>query len=261
MLSGEAKRSGWDHLYVADVSKAFGGTHAVRGVSLEIGRRKIVGLIGPNGSGKTTLLNIISGAVLADGGVVSLDDVDISGWPIDRRARAGIARTFQNLRLFQRLTVLENVAVAVGATRNATADILSEAKAFLGLVGLSEAANRPASTLPYADQRRLELARALAIRPSFLFVDEPTAGMSEDESATLGAAMKEAVAELTCGVLLIAHDLQLISQVCDFVYVLQNGSLIASGIPSAVRANPLVVDAYLGRLDETPDLILSGGAR
>jgi ABC-type branched-subunit amino acid transport system ATPase component len=239
----------WNSLKVIDVSKTFGGTLAVSGASLEVERGRIVGLIGPNGSGKTTLLNLISGVISQDSGAVKLDGVDISSWKIERRARAGIARTFQNLRLFQRLSVLENVAVAVAATR-AASDIFNEARGFLDLVGLGEASDALASTLPYADQRRLELARALAGRPSFVLVDEPTAGMSDIESAALGGAVKAAVDRLECGVLCVAHDLQLISQICHFVHVLQQGRVIATGSPNTVRSNPLVVDAYLGRVEE-----------
>jgi branched-chain amino acid transport system permease protein len=248
-------------LAVEGVSKAFGGTAAVTSASLELRRGRIVGLIGPNGSGKTTLLNIVSGVVRSDSGSVTLGEREITRWSLERRARAGIARTFQNLRLFYRQTALENVAAAVATTKNGRRrSLLDEAQSMLGAVGLEEAANAAAPSLTYADQRRLELARALACRPSFLLLDEPTAGMGEEESEALGQAITAAVESLACGVLCIAHDLRFVSQICQWVYVLQEGRLIASGTPAEIRSNPLVVDAYLGRFADEISVLEEGGS-
>jgi ABC-type branched-subunit amino acid transport system ATPase component len=247
-------------LAVDGVSKSFGGTAAVQSADLELRRGRVVGLIGPNGSGKTTLLNIVSGVVSSDSGTVSLGERDITRWSLERRARAGIARTFQNLRLFHRQTALENVAAAVATRRNGrNKGIHDEARSILCDVGLEDAASDHAPSLTYGDQRRLELARALACLPSFLLLDEPTAGMGEQESEALGSAIAAAVESLDCGVLCIAHDLRFVSQVCEWVYVLQEGRLIASGTPAEIRSNPLVVDAYLGRFADEISVLEEGG--
>jgi branched-chain amino acid transport system permease protein len=247
-------------LALEQVSKSFGGAAAVDAADLELRRGRVVGLIGPNGSGKTTLLNIVSGVVRSDTGRVSLDDQDITRWSLERRARAGIARTFQNLRLFHRQTALENVAAAVATRQNSRQRGLhDEARSILRDVGLEDAAAEPAPTLTYGDQRRLELARALACRPSFLLLDEPTAGMGEQESEALGGAIAAAVKSMSCGVLCIAHDLRFVSQICEWVYVLQEGRLIASGTPTEIRSNPLVVDAYLGRFADEISVLEKGG--
>jgi branched-chain amino acid transport system permease protein len=249
-------------LAVEGVSKSFGGTAAVHSADLELRRGRVVGLIGPNGSGKTTLLNIVSGVVRSDSGSVSLGERDITRWSLERRARAGIARTFQNLRLFHRQTALENVAAAVATRRHGTDPNLHDrARSILRSVGLEDAASAEAPSLTYGDQRRLELARALACRPSFLLLDEPTAGMGEQESEALGRAITTAVESLDCGVLCIAHDLRFVSQICQSVHVLQEGRLIASGTPAEIRSNPLVVDAYLGRFADEISVLEEGGSK
>jgi branched-chain amino acid transport system permease protein len=256
------RESEWRTLAVEGVSKSFGGTAAVHSADLELRRGRVVGLIGPNGSGKTTLLNIVSGIVRSDSGSVSLDDRNITRWSLERRARSGIARTFQNLRLFYRQTALENVAAAVASRRTRkNHGVFQEALAILRVVGLEDAAGSQAPSLTYGDQRRLELARALACRPSFLLLDEPTAGMGEQESEALGRAIASAVASLDCGVLCIAHDLRFVSQICQLVYVLQEGRLIASGTPAEIRSNPLVVDAYLGRFADEISVLEEGGLK
>lgn len=218
---------------------------ALGGVTLDVRQGEIVGLIGPNGSGKTTLLNILSGVLVADSGSVHLGSAEVSAWPSHRRARAGIARTFQNLRLFSRLSVRQNVAAAL-ASAAATRRPRGTADELLELTGLAEYADRKAGSLSYAHQRRLELARALGLRPTFLLLDEPSAGMGESETNALAATVRGVMDRFECGVVCVDHDMQLISRISDRLCVLQQGRVIANGTPREVRVNPAVIEAYLG---------------
>jgi branched-chain amino acid transport system permease protein len=232
-------------LAATDVSKAFGGTVALSNVALEVRQGEVLGLIGPNGSGKTTLLNIMSGVLAADTGKIQLGASDVSAWPSHRRARAGIARTFQNLRLFGRLSVRQNVGAAL-ASSQASQGLPRNEDDLLELVGLAEYGDRKAESLSYAHQRRLELARALGLGPTFLLLDEPSAGMGEGETKGLAATVREVVDRFGCGVLCVDHDMQLIAGISDRICVLQQGRVIATGAPNEVRVNPAVIDAYLG---------------
>jgi branched-chain amino acid transport system permease protein len=230
-----------------DVTKRFGGVHALRGVSIDIGENEIVGLIGPNGSGKTTLLNCIAGVYPPTSGRIVLDGQPLAGRGGHRVARAGVVRTFQNIRLFGRLTVLQNVEIGALATKQVgRARSGDYARHVLDELGIGALADRDAGTLAYGDQRRLEVARALAAGPRFLLLDEPAAGMNEAESEALREQIERIRRERRCGVLVVDHDLRLIMQLCDRIYVLNEGEVIAAGAPEEVRRDRAVIAAYVG---------------
>jgi ABC-type branched-subunit amino acid transport system ATPase component len=238
-------------LEVVDVSKSFAGVHALQGVTLRIREGAIVGLIGPNGSGKTTLLNCVAGAFAPTGGTISLDGEPIGGRPAYDLASHGIVRTFQNVRLFDRLTALQNVEIsAIAAGKVGRGEARTHAKALLAQLGLGEHEDRYASTLSYGDQRRLELARALAAGPRFMLLDEPAAGMNEAESEQLRESIDRIRRERKCGVLVVDHDLRLIMRLCDHIFVLNEGRVISQGKPEAVRRDPAVIAAYIGEGEE-----------
>jgi branched-chain amino acid transport system ATP-binding protein len=236
-------------LAVDDVHVRFGGKLALSGVSLTIEPGGVTGLIGPNGAGKTTLFNVVTGLLSAMAGRVALDGRDISRLAPHRRAKLGVARTFQRLELFTSLSVRDNVRVAgeicngwAGSPRrNAGA----EAERVLALVGLAGVADREVSEIPTGQARLVELARALMIRPSILLLDEPAAGQTEQETIVFGRLV-QALAADGLAVCLVEHDMSLVMNVCRTLHVLDMGRLIASGPPEAVRADPAVIDAYLG---------------
>jgi ABC-type branched-subunit amino acid transport system ATPase component len=229
------------------VTKRFGGVHALRSVTLRVSEGSVVGLIGPNGSGKTTLLNCMAGAFAPTSGEILLDGARISGRRGHTIARRGVIRTFQNIRLFGDLTSMQNVEVgALAAGRVARRSSRAYALDVLTRLGIAHLAEREARTLSYGDQRRLEIARALAAAPRFLLLDEPAAGMNEEESEELRASIERIRSERNCGILVVDHDLRLIMRLCDEIYVLNEGDVIAWGTPAEVRADPAVVAAYIG---------------
>ena len=228
---------------------SFSGLSALSHVDLELQHGSIVGLIGPNGSGKTTLLNVMSGVLAPTHGRVSLGAQDVTGWPAHRIAGLGVARTFQNIRLFSQLTVLENVEVgaALHPERPGGTALRRAARAMLAETDLVDVADRRAATLPYGVRRRVEIARALATRPSYLLLDEPAAGANEAESDELRSLIAELRRVHGLGILVVEHDLRLIMRVADRIMVLNEGQRIAEGTAQDVSREPAVREAYLGR--------------
>jgi ABC-type branched-subunit amino acid transport system ATPase component len=230
------------------VTVGFGGLVALSDVSLALGAGEIVGLIGANGAGKSTLINVLSGFQAPSSGTVRLAGRSLANLPPHRVARAGVVRTFQSVRLFDGLSVIENVA-AVSAVRPGG----RPAAGLLDLLGLAPLAGRRAGTLAYADQRRLAIARALALGPRFLLLDEPAAGMSPEETADLNRTLAAVRGETGLGILLVEHNMDLVMAASDRIVVLDVGRVIATGTPAEVRADPAVHAAYLGGIDEAAD--------
>jgi ABC-type branched-subunit amino acid transport system ATPase component len=251
-LTSERRRrrggqTGSGSLCASALTKHYGGVRALKGVALELPKGRVAGLIGPNGSGKTTLLNCISGVVRPTSGTVTLDDRDITRAKAADIARLGVARTFQNIRLFDRLTVVENVEVnALAAAGRRRRDAARSADRLLEEFGLSEHRDTYVGELSYGDRRRVEIARALAGEPRFVLLDEPTAGMNESETAQLGELIQQIRTRRGCGVLLVDHDLELIMLHCDEIKVLNQGEEIACGSPAEVQSNSAVIAAYIG---------------
>ena len=247
-------------LKATNLSKVFGGLVAVNDVTFAVPRAGIVSLIGPNGAGKTTFFNCMTGLYKPTTGGVTFDGKDITGKRPDIVTKAGIARTFQNIKLFRTMTALENVQVGMHTqlrsrvtgmvlrtpfVRREERESVDRARDLLNLVRLKRHDDL-AMNLSYGDQRRLEIARALASEPKLLLLDEPTAGMNPQESEELRGLMERLRTERGISVLLIEHDMKVVMNVSDHITVLDGGELIASGSPQEVRANPRVIEAYLG---------------
>lgn len=236
-------------LQVQGLGRSFGGLRAVEGLSFDVARGEIVGLLGPNGSGKTTALNLISGALRPDAGSVRFDGAELAGAPAHRIARAGIARTFQLVRVFRTMTVGENVQAGLMFGRGGHR---ADPAALLGQVGLQGRSQQPASGLTYIDQKRLELARALALQPRLLLLDEWLAGLNPSELAE-GVALIHTLRESGITVLMVEHVMDAIRSLCDRCVVMNAGRKIAEGTVQAVLAAPAVVQAYLGDDDDNGD--------
>ena len=219
---------------------------ALQDVTLEVNRHEVVGLIGPNGAGKSTLVNVMTGFDRPTAGTVELGGRDVTGWPPHRRARAGLARTFQHSRSFRGFTVRENIEVAALGVRAGPREARRRADELVGLLGLEGLGGRPAAALAHGDERRLGVARALATRPRFVLMDEPAAGLPEAEVPDFAAVVRSVRDGHEAGVLLIDHNMALVMDVCDRIVVLDQGRTLAAGTPAEIRSNLDVTAAYLG---------------
>jgi branched-chain amino acid transport system ATP-binding protein len=233
-------------LRAVGVSRRFEGVAALADVDLELRQDEVVGLIGPNGAGKTTLVNVLTGFDRPTVGRVELEERDVTGWPAHRRGRAGLARTFQHGHLFRALTVRENVEVAALGTGAGPREARRRADELLSLLGLADRAEAAAGTLPHGDERKLGVARALAMRPRFVLMDEPAAGLHEAEIPEFAAVVRAVRDDFEAGVLLIDHNVPLIMEVSDRIHVLDQGRTLAEGSPDEIRRNLDVTNAYLG---------------
>ena len=236
-----------ESLIVNDVTKRFAGLAALQNVSMRLEKGEILGLIGPNGSGKTTLINVITGLLPSDGGQIMVGQIDITNKPSYQVAHTGISRTFQTIRLFRELTVLENVEVAALSVGFSRRQAHEEAVQALDELGISRWGDSWAGELPYGLERRVEVTRALAMKPKFLLLDEPAAGLNEDESNQLMEILRPIPEKKNLGMLIVEHDMRLIMRLCHRLHVLNYGKTIGEGSPDEVRKIPAVVQAYLGK--------------
>lgn len=252
-------------LKVEDLVKNFGGLTAVSNVNMTLGNDELVALIGPNGAGKTTLFNLLTGVIVPSSGSITFKSpkgtIPLNGKPAYKIANLGMARTFQNIRLFKELTVLDNVLIAMTAhyKENFVTSVFrlpkfyktekrirQEAIELLKIFDLQDDIDQLAKNLPYGIQRRLEIVRGLAMKPKILFLDEPAAGMNPEETADLTRLIRQVQREFHITVLLIEHDMSLVMNLAERIYVLDHGSLLAQGTPTEIQANPAVIKAYLG---------------
>ena len=248
-------------LEVKDLTKNFGGLTAVGDVTMELHEGELVGLIGPNGAGKTTLFNLLTGVYEPSEGTITLAGTLLNGKAPSKIASLGLGRTFQNIRLFKNMTVLENVLIGLGNHGKAEVfasffrlpafykneeSLKTKAIELLKIFDLDGDVDTLAKNLPYGQQRRLEIVRALATEPKILFLDEPAAGMNPQETAELTQLIRKIKEEFNITIMLIEHDMSLVMEVTERIYVLEYGRLIAHGTPAEIRSNKRVIEAYLG---------------
>ena len=261
-MGSESSTTSRSILRTERLAKSFSGLQALEGFSMTVNAGEILGLIGPNGAGKTTCFNLLTGFLVPTGGRILFEEKDITGSTPAQIARLGLARTFQNIRVFSSLSVLDNIMTAAQLrTRYSLGELFLSAPGFgkkesqvrdrafelINLLSLNEYTNRPAASLPYAYQRRLEIARALATEPQMLLLDEPAAGMNPAESDNLHRLILDLRDRFRLTVLLVEHDMRLVMNLCERIVVLNYGRIIAEGKPEAVRADPQVITAYLGQ--------------
>ncbi|MGE5484025.1 MAG: ABC transporter ATP-binding protein [Ignavibacteriales bacterium] len=251
---------------IQNLTKAFGGLTAVDAFNCEVQQGELVGLIGPNGAGKTTVFNVINGVYKPTSGRVLIEGADITGLKPHAVASHGVGRTFQNIRLFTNLTVAENVRIAchgqvryglfhsllrTPTCRRQDAELMDTARGLLRLVGLDDRHEELAKNLPYGHQRRLEIARALALRPKLLLLDEPAAGMNPQESGDLSEFILRIRKDYNLTIVLIEHHMDVVMDICERIYVLNFGKTIATGDPASIQSNREVIGAYLGEEEES----------
>jgi branched-chain amino acid transport system ATP-binding protein len=250
-------------LEIRNLSKSFKGLNALQGITMELWEGEVQGVIGPNGAGKTTLFNCLTGVMAPTTGEIIFEGKNVAGLLTPAIAKLGIARTFQNIRLFGNLSVLDNVRVArqlrtkfnllevlgnLPSFRHKEAAIRDSAFELLEVFGLSDISNSEAGSLPYGAQRRLEMARALATDPAVLLLDEPAAGMNETETNALHEMISAIRKRFSVSIILVEHDMRLIMNLCDRITVLSYGEVIARGVPTEIRQNTAVIESYLGKV-------------